>query len=356
MNVEQRIYGELKNGESAYLYTLTNKNGMVVSITNYGGIITEILVKDKKGKFDDITLGYDNLQGYLDNSPYFGAIIGRYGNRICNGQFTLEGKKYQLDKNNDPNHLHGGYVGFDKVLWDAETFSDEVELRLQLKYLSKDGESGYPGKLSVFINYTLNNNDELEIDYSATTDKATICNLTNHAYFNLKDGGESSILNHKIKINADSFTPIDNTSIPEGEILPVTGTPFDFTSPKSIGKSIDIDDEQIQNGCGFDHNFVIDGNYGELRQAARVIEETSGRILDVLTTEPGLQFYSGNFLDGSFIGKGNVVYNRRNGFCLETQHYPDSPNKPNFPSTVLKPGEVYKTTTVYKFSTVKYKV
>jgi aldose 1-epimerase len=353
MSVEKRLFGELESGKSTYLYTLTNRNDMVVSISNYGGIITEIKVKDKNGKLGDVTLGYDNLEGYLEQSPYFGAIVGRYGNRICEGKFSLEGKEYQLEINNAPNHLHGGVIGFDKVLWNVQPFSNSDTLGIILKYLSKDGESGYPGNLSVEITYSLNNNDELIISYSATSDKTTLCNLTNHTYFNLKDNGKSSILQHRLKINADSYTPIDSTSITTGEILSVKGTPFDFTDLTQIGKSINSEDKQIQNGLGYDHNFVINGDAGELRHAAKVIEETTGRVMDVFTTEPGMQFYSGNFLDGSIIGKGNVVYNHRNGFCLETQHYPDSPNKPNFPSTVLKPGEVYKTTTVYKFSTVK---
>lgn len=353
MNIDKRIFGELENKKLAYLYTLTNSNGMVVSITNYGGIITEIRVKDKDGNFGDVTLGYDNVQGYIDNSPYFGAIVGRYGNRIFQGKFSINGETYILEKNDAPNHLHGGILGFDKVLWDTETFSNENELGLNLTYLSKDGESGFPGNLSVEVNYTLNNEDEIVIDYSASTDKTTICNLTNHAYFNLKDGGVSSILDHKIKINADLFTPIDKTAITTGEILNVKDTPFNFSEVKSIGESIESNDVQIINGRGYDHNFVINGKFGELRTAAKVIEEITGRTLEVLTTEPGVQFYTGNYLDGTMVGKGGIFYNHRNGFCLETQHYPDSPNKPNFPSTVLHPGEVYKTTTVFKFSLIE---
>jgi len=353
MKIDKKIFGELKNGKSVYLYTLHNKNGMSVSITNYGGIITKIKTEDNNGKFDDVTLGYDNLQDYIENSPYFGAIIGRFANRICCGSFTLDGIDYHLEKNDGPNHLHSGKVGFDKVVWDVKTFENDDEVGLILSYLSKDGENNYPGNLSAEVKYTITNNEEIIMDYTATTDKSTPCNLTNHAYFNLKDGGRSDIFDHKLQINANSFTPINKSTIPTGEILPLKDTPFDFTSFTKIGKSIEKDDEQLVNGFGYDHNFVLNNSDGKLRQAAKVIEETTGRVLEVLTTEPGMQFYSGNNLDGSFVGKEGIIYNKRNGFCLETQHFPDSPNKPNFPSTILRPGEVFKSTTIYKFSVMK---
>ena len=315
-------------------------------------IITSIKVPDKFGNIGDIVLGYDNIEGYIEESPYFGAIIGRYGNRIANGKFSIDNVQYNLATNNNVNHLHGGYVGFDKVVWDVETFKNANEVGLDLTYLSKDGEEGYPGNMEVSVTYTLTNNNELIIGYEATTDKKTICNLTNHTYFNLKDAGASTILDHELTLIASKFTPIDETLIPTGVLQDLMNTPFDFTSPTKIGKTINDEDQQIKNGLGFDHNFVLDGDIGKMKLAARVFEETTGRVLEVFTEEPGIQFYSENFLDGTILGKNNTAYKYRNGFCLETQHFPDSPNQINFPSTLLKPGEVYKTKTIYKFSTL----
>jgi aldose 1-epimerase len=352
MKIEKKTFGLIEEGISAELYTLTNSNGASMSVTNYGGIITELKMPDKNGKISDIVLGYDKVEDYIRETPYFGATIGRYGNRIANGKFSLGQEEYTLAKNNDPNHLHGGVNGFDKVVWDLEPFQKENELGVIMKYLSKDGEEGYPGNLDVTVTYTLNNANELIVDYLATTDRPTICNLTNHTYFNLKDAGASSILDHELQIIADRYTPIDPTSIPLGEIAPVKDTPFDFTTGKKIGRDIYEENEQLKNGIGYDHNFVLNGKKGAMRLAAKVYEETSGRVLEIFTEEPGIQFYCGNFLDGSLTGKNGTIYNQRNGFCLETQHYPDSPNQPNWPSTILNPGETYKTSTVHKFSVV----
>ncbi|MDZ7319745.1 MAG: galactose mutarotase [candidate division KSB1 bacterium] len=349
MKIEQQPFGKTADGIAVDLYTLTNANGMKVQITNYGGIVTSILVPDKNGKLGDVVLGYDNLEGYLKSNPYFGCIVGRYGNRIARGKFSLNGKEYSLATNNGPNHLHGGIKGFDKVVWNAKAIPGTGEARLKLTYLSKDGEEGYPGNLSVTVVYTLTNDNALRIDYEATTDQSTICNLTNHSYFNLKDAGATPILNHELQLDADYITPVDSTLIPTGKLQPVAGSPFDFKNPTPIGARIDADDEQIRFGGGYDHNFVLNGQPGELRRVGKLSEPTSGRVLEVWTTEPGIQFYSGNFLDGSITGKNGTVYHFRHGLCLETQHYPDSPNQPNFPTTVLNPGEKYQTTTIYKF-------
>lgn len=353
MKIEKQDFGKTKDGISVDLYSLTNANGMKVSITNYGGIITSIIVPDKDGNMGDVVLGFDNLDDYMKKSPYFGCIVGRYGNRIAKGKFTLNGKTYTLAVNNGPNHLHGGIVGFDKVVWDAEEVRGGDYVGLKLSYLSKDGEEGYPGNLSVAVTYLLTNDNEIKIQYEATTDQPTLCNLTNHSYFNLADGGASPILDQELMINADSFTPIDETSIPTGELKPVEGTPFDFRKPKKIGLDIDDDNQQLRNGQGYDHNFVLNGKAGTLRLVATAVDPSTGRVLEVLTEEPGVQLYTGNFLDGSITGKNGIVYGYRHGFCLETQHYPDSPNHPNFPSTVLNPGEKYHTTTIYKFSVEK---
>lgn len=330
------------------LYTLTNSNGVETSITNYGGRVVTLKVPDRAGKFADVVLGFDSLDPYLGNSPYFGALIGRYGNRIGKARFTLDGKEYKLAANNGPNALHGGVVGFDKVLWKGEEGTGE-EPSLKLTYLSKDGEEGYPGNLSVTVVYTLTDRNELRIDYEAATDQDTVLNLTNHSYFNLAGEGVGDILGHEIMINADRFTPIDSGLIPTGELKPVKGTPFDFTKSTAIGARINDKDQQIQFGKGYDHNFVLNGG-GGLTLAARVVEPHSGRIMEVLTTQPGVQFYTGNFLDGSVKGKGGKAYPYRSAFCLETQHFPDSPNKPGFPSVVLKPGEKFTSTTVYRFT------
>ena len=348
-NFETKPFGNLPDGQTVSLYILTNAEGMKVSVTNYGGIITEVIVPDKNGKMGDVVLGYDNLEGYLKDNPYFGALIGRYGNRIGKGKFSLNDKEYTLATNNGPNHLHGGVKGFDKVLWSAKKIESDGHIGLELTYVSKDGEEGYPGSLSVKVNYILTDDNEIRIEYEATTDKPTICNLTNHSYFNLKDAGKSPILDHKLMIDANRMTPVDKGLIPTGKLASVENTPFDFRNPEIIGQRINTDTEQIKFGLGYDHNWVLNGASGKLRKVAELSEEVSGRILEVYTEEPGMQFYSGNFLDGSITGKNGTVYEYRHGLCLETQHFPDSPNIPDFPSTTLNPGEVYKTTTVYKF-------
>lgn len=345
MDITSEVFGTLADGQTVSLYTLVNANGMKVKVTNYGGIVTSLEVPDKNGKFEDVVLGYDKLDGYLKDSPYFGALIGRYGNRIAKGKFTLNGKTYTLATNDGANHLHGGLKGFDKVVWDAEIVKTENSVGLKLSYLSKDGEEGYPGNLSCSVTYTLTNENELKIDYEATTDKPTPVNLTHHGYFNLAGQGNCDILNHVMMINADKYTPVDDGLIPTGELKSVKDTPMDFTTPEKIGARI----EQVKGG--YDHNYVLNNQSGKMALAARVYEETSGRVMDVFTTEPGIQFYSGNFLDGTITGKSGKVYHKYYGFCLETQHYPDSPNKPKFPSVILNPGETYTHHTVYKFYT-----
>ncbi|MCC6366513.1 MAG: galactose mutarotase [Bryobacterales bacterium] len=349
VKINKQPFGQTRNGESVELYTLTNKNGVETSITNYGGRVVTLKVPGRAGKFADVVLGFDSLDGYLGNNPYFGALIGRYGNRIGKAKFTLDGKEYKLAANDGANSLHGGVVGFDKVVWKAQEGTGE-EPSLKLTYLSKDGEEGYPGNLSVTVVYTLTDKNELKIDYTAGTDKDTVLNLTNHAYFNLAGEGVGDILGHEIMLNADRFTPIDSGLIPTGELKPVKGTPFDLTKPTAIGAHINDKDQQIQFGKGYDHNFVFNGG-GGLALAARVVEPKSGRVMEVLTTQPGVQFYTGNFLDGSVHGKGGKAYSYRSAFCLETQHFPDSPNKPDFPSVVLKPGEKFESTTIYRFTT-----
>ena len=335
------------------LYTFKNKSGMQVKITNYGAIVTSILVPDRNGKLGDITLGYDRVEDYINavDKPYFGAIVGRYGNRIAKGEFVIDGETYSLATNNSPNHLHGGVVGFDKVVWDAELLGGKGWSGLELSYLAKDKEEGYPGNLSIKVTYKLTDANELIVDYLATTDKATPVNLTQHSYFNLKGEGEGDILDHKLMINASNYTPVDSTLIPTGEIKAVAGTPFDFTQAKAIGRDIGKKNEQLEFGLGFDHNFVLDREGDGLSLAAMVHEPSTGRVMEITTTEPGIQFYCGNFLDGRLKGKSGKPYVHRGGFCLETQHYPDSPNQKNFPSTILKPGDEYRTTTVFKFST-----
>ncbi|HKQ06464.1 MAG TPA: aldose epimerase family protein [Blastocatellia bacterium] len=350
MKTEKQAFGKLPDGTAVDLYTLTNANGIEMKVMTYGGIVISLKTPDRNGQLGDIVLGYDNLQGYLDQSPYFGALIGRYGNRIGNARFTLNGKTYQLPKNNGENTLHGGIKGFDKVVWAARPLTVKGGSALELTYTSKDGEEGFPGTLSVRVVYTLNNRNEWRIDYSATTDKDTVVNLTQHSYFNLAAGSAANNLGHEVYLNADRFTPVDQGLIPTGELRAVKGTPMDFTRPMTIGARIDADDEQLKFAGGYDHNWVLNRAGRGLQLAARVHEPTSGRVLEVSTTEPGIQFYAGNFLDGTITGKGGKVYVRRYGFCLETQHFPDSPNKPSFPTTVLKPGQRYATTTVYKFS------
>ena len=351
--VKKESFGKTSAGQGVDIYTLTNNHGVEAKIMNYGGIVTSLKVPDRNGKLDDVVLGFDNLDAYLKGHPYFGAIIGRYGNRIAKGRFKLNGVEYKLAVNNGENHLHGGIKGFDKVVWNARVLRVPHAAALELTYLSKDGEEGYPGNLSVKVTYTLTNTNELKIDYSATTDKDTVVNLTNHSYFNLAGQGNGDVLNHRLSISAARFTPTDAGSIPTGELQSVRGTPFDFTRLTAIGARINQDYDQLKLGKGYDHNFVLNGKMGTLRQAARVYESTSGRVMEVWTTEPGMQFYTGNFLDGTLTGKGGKVYQQRYGFCLETQHYPDSPNKRSFPTTVLRKGARYYTTTTFRFSTAK---
>ena len=346
--IERQPFGKTENLTPVDLYTLTNDKGVEARITTYGGIVVSLKVPDRIGRLGDVVLGYDNLEGYLTDSPYFGALIGRYGNRIAKGSFQLGGTPYQLAQNNGDNHLHGGVVGFDKVIWKAKALWGEDEVGLQLTYLSHDGEEGYPGNLSVTVVYTLTNNNALKIDYSATTDKKTIANLTNHSYFNL--AGTGDILGHELMLKADRFTPVDKGLIPTGELSSVEGTPMDFTKPTAIGARINQNDEQLIYGLGYDHNWVLNNSGGKLALAAKIFEPISGRVMKVYTTQPGIQFYSGNFLDGSITGKNDEIYYKHFGFCLETQHFPDSPNHSNFPSTSLNPGQRYKQTTIYKFS------
>jgi aldose 1-epimerase len=331
------------------LYTLQNKAGTTVKITNYGATITSIVTADRDGKMADIALGYNDVSGYINavDKPYFGAIVGRYGNRIAKGRFTLDGTEYELATNNNENHLHGGVIGFDKVVWDAEVVGPNA---LRLSYLAKDMEEGYPGNLQIAVTYTLTDANELKIDYQATTDKKTPVNLTNHTYFNLKGEGKGTILDHELMINADAFTPIDSGLIPTGELRPVKGTPFNFTAAKPISRDVLQQNRQLEYGLGYDHNWVLNKGNGGMTLAASVFEPTSGRFMEVFTEEPGIQFYCGNFLDGRLKGKSGKTYVYRGGFCLETQHFPDSPNQPQFPSTILEPGQEYKTSTIYKFS------
>jgi len=335
-------------GKQVGLYILKNKNNTTVAITNFGGRLVSLLVPDKNGKLTDVILGHDDLKGYEQkkNENYYGAIIGRYGNRIAKGKFTLEGKSYQLDVNNGANTLHGGYSGFYSRVFTAKKISGQ---QLELSYLSKDGEGGYPGNLTVKVVYTLTDDNALKIEYTATTDKTTVVNLTNHAYFNLNGAGTKTMTDDSLKIDADNYLPVDTTLIPTGKLQPVKGTPFDFTTFKTIGADIEKADDQIKNGKGFDHNFVLN-KHNITTSIATVKSPETGIVMDVYTTEPGLQFYSGNFPTGINDGKGKAVYPHRSAFCLETQHFPDSPNQLLFPSTVLKRGEVYHTTTIYKFS------
>jgi aldose 1-epimerase len=350
--ISKHSFGKTADGQNIDLYTLRNAHGVEARITNYGGILVSLKVPDRNGKFDDVVLGFNDLDTYLTkNNPYFGAIIGRYGNRIAKGQFTLNGVEYKLAVNNGENHLHGGIKGFDKVVWTGREMKTNAGPAVVLTYLSKDGEEGYPGNLNVRVVYTLTNNNEIKIDYSATTDKDTVTNLTHHSYFNLAGEGNGDILNHLVTINANRFVPTDAGSIPTGELRKVAGTPFDFLKPMAIGARINQDDEQLKLGNGYDHTWVINGRAGTMRLAATAYEPGSGRVLQVWTTEPGVQFYTGNFLDGTLTGKSGKVYARRNGFCFETQHFPDSPNQPSFPTTTLRKGQTYKSTTIYRFST-----
>ena len=349
-SISMRPFGETTDGKSVSLYTLTNRNGVVAKITNYGGIVTSISVPDRKGNLGDVVLGFDNLASYIKSSPYFGALIGRYANRIAKGRYTLDGKKYQLFINNGVNSLHGGKQGFDKVVWTAHEVHPANGVGLSLSYVSKNAEEHYPGNLTTNVVYTLGNDNSLRIDYRATTDRDTILNLTSHSYFNLNGAGHGSILDNILTINADRFTPIDKTMIPTGKLESVFGTPFDFTRPTAIGKRIYEKNQQLIFAGGYDDNWVLNRHGSGLQFAARVYAPKTGRIMTVYTTEPGIQFYTGNFLDGTIIGKGGITYKKHDALALETQHFPDSPNHPNFPTTELKPGHTYRQSTIYKFS------
>ena len=347
MSVTREPFGETTDGRPVDAFIFENSRGIKVKLINYGAAIVSVEVPDRHGNMADVVLGFDDMEGYQGaDNPFFGACCGRYANRIAGGRFTLDGVDYSLAVNNGPNTLHGGQVGFDKKMWGAEVVDDAVRMSMT----SPDGEEGYPGTLVMEVTYTLTSSNELVVDYRATTDKATPVNLTQHAYFNLKDAGASNILGHELMIAADGFTPVGATLIPTGEIAPVEGTPFDFTNPHSIGERIGADHPQMVFGGGYDHNWVLNGTAAAgMTLAARVHEPTTGRTLEIRTTEPAIQFYSGNFLDGTLAGKDGVVYQHRTGFCLETQHYPDSPNQPGFPSTILHPGEEYSTRTVFRF-------
>ena len=343
MGITVKDFGKTPDGEQASLFTLTNNAGLRAKITNYGGIVVSLEVPDKNGRFDDVVLGFDNLERYFTNVPYFGCIVGRFANRIAGGKFTLDGVEYTLAVNNGPNHVHGGIKGFNKALWDAQPIENDPSAGLKLKYLSADGEEGYPGNLTCTVIYRLTDENELKIDYHAQTDKPTIINLTNHSYFNLAGHDKGGIFDHRLNINADHFTPSDETSIPTGQIAPVKDTPLDFTTATAIG-------ERIEQIGGYDHNYVLKSSDSKPALAAEVCEIDTGRVMQVYTTLPGMQFYTGNFLDSSIKGKDEAVYDKHTGFCLETQHFPDSPNKDNFPSVVLRPGGEYKHTTSYKFT------
>lgn len=350
-SVDKTAFGNTQGGKAVDLYTLTNDKGASVKFITYGGIITAINMPDRWGNLGNIVLGFKELADYESKNPYFGALIGRYGNRIGAAKFTLDGKQYQLAANNGPNSLHGGKTGFDKVIWAVEPVTDASGAAARLSYTSKDGEEGYPGTLKAQVVYTLTNDNELRIDYEATTDKPTVVNLTSHSYFNLAGDGMGGIGDHILTINADRYTPVDATLIPTGELASVTGTPFDFRQGTPIGARIRSNDEQMVYGRGYDHNFVLNRSGNGLSLAARVYDPRSGRIMEISTTEPGVQFYSGNFLDATLVGAAGKQYRQTDGFCLETQHFPDSPNKPSFPTTVLKPGDTLKSTTVHKFTT-----
>jgi aldose 1-epimerase len=350
--IKKEAFGKTTEGKPVDVYTLTNSHGLEARVMNFGGILLSLRVPDRNGKLDDVVLGFDSLAPYFTNGPNFGSIIGRYANRIANGKFILDGVEYTLPKNNGPNTLHGGVKGFDKVLWQAEpSENNSKDGALVLRYTSKDGEEGFPGNLKTMVTYTLTDSDELAIDYEATTDKPTPVNLTSHGYFNLAGQGTGDVLAHELLISADRFTPVDKNLIPTGELRPVKGTPLDFTKANPIGAGISDNYEQLVLAHGYDHNFVINRKGPGLELAARVHEPSTGRILEISTTEPGVQLYSANFLDGTITGKQGRVYKQHYAFCLEAQHFPDSPNHPSFPSTILRPGQTYHSRTVYKFST-----
>lgn len=350
--LDKQPFGKSADGQEVFLYTFTNSSGMEVKITNYGGTITSIKVPDRNKNFGDVVLGFDSLEGYQQpaNKSYFGALIGRYGNRIGKGEFQLGGKLYHLALNNGPNSLHGGLIGFDKKVWEPRIVQSAQGPTLELHYLSKDGEEGYPGNLSVTVRYSLDKKNGLHLDYSATTDKETVLNLTNHSYFNLAGPGNPSVLKHRITIDADNYTPVDSTLIPTGKVEPVSGTPLDFRHGNEIGERINKDDEQLKYGLGYDHNFVLNRKGDLTAVAIKVEEPTTGRVMEVYTDQPGVQFYTGGSLDGSVTGVGGT-YVKHSALCLETQHYPDSPNHANFPTTTLEPGDTFHSTTIYRFKT-----
>lgn len=350
VSIEKKEYGTTPAGQKVDIYTLKNQKGMEVNIMTYGGIITSLKVPNKAGVSEEVVIGFNNLEQYTKDNPYFGALIGRFGNRIAKGKFTLDGKEYKLAANNGENALHGGPEGFHRVIWTAEEAKGGDNASLKLKYVSKDMEEGYPGNLTVFVTYTLNNDNSLDVLYEATTDKKTIVNLTQHSYFNLSSDFTKPILDHEITIDADKLVPVDANLIPTGELTDVTNTPFDFRKAKTVGKDIEAKDDQIKKGLGYDHCWVLNNQDKGERFAASAYDPTSGRLLEVFTDQPGIQFYSGNFLDGTLPMRNGGTYAHRTGFCLETQHYPDAPNQKDFPSTVLSPGENYKTKTTFKFS------
>jgi aldose 1-epimerase len=346
-------FGRMPDGKAVEVYTLRNARGMEVRAITYGAIIQSIRVPDRSARLGDVTLGYDSLPGYLTDSPYFGAVVGRYANRIARGRFTLGGRTYRLATNNGPNHLHGGVKGFDKVVWEAKSFQRGDTAGVEFQHTSPDGDEGYPGTLHVAVTYTLTPNNQIEVEYRAKTDRATPVNLSQHSYFNLAGEGSGDILGHILEVDADRYTPVDSTLIPTGELASVRNTPFDFRTPTAIGARIDRPDPQLKYGKGYDHNFVLNRSGTGLVHAVRVEEPKTGRTLDISTTEPGLQFYSGNFLDGTIKGKAGHVYAHRSALVLETQHFPDSPNHPNFPSTILRPGKEYQSRTVFAFGVAR---
>lgn len=350
-SMKTTVFGKLPDGRDVNLYTLSNGAGMTAQVINYGATITSLMVPDRNGKAADVVLGYDSIDGYMNGTSYLGAVVGRYGNRIGKGRFQIDGKQYQVTVNDGENHLHGGKIGFNKVLWDATVPGDSSTASLQLRYVSRDGEEGYPGTVTLKVTYTLTEKNELRVDYEGTTDQPTVLNPTQHSYFNLSGDFNKTILDHLLLIDADGITPVDKGLIPTGQIVSVADTPLDFRMPMAIGAHINDQDEQLAFGRGYDHNWVLKGTPGQVRRVAELYDAASGRMMTVFTDQPGLQFYSGNFLDGTAKGKNGIAYQHRTALCLETQAFPDTPNKPQFPSVILRPGQTYRQTTVYQFST-----